>query len=254
MQLGFPNHPRRDVVREIDWIGTHGFDFVDLFLEPDCGAAEAVDPAAIRAALDRHALDVVGHLAWYIPIGSPMVQLRQAAVRAVADYLDVFAAVGVPAVTVHANWPSGMFDVDDGIGWQVESLAAILAEARSRNVRIMYELLGGWRDAPANIRQVLNELPDLLCHLDLGHCNLCGSSPEAMIRAFADRLHHIHLHDNNGQADLHLPPGTGTIDWPAVMQALREVGYDGTITLEIFSPDPDYALLALEKVRGWVDE
>ena len=56
-----------------------------------------------------------------------------------------------------------------------------------------------------------------------------------MLRQFADRLHHIHLHDNNGLVDLHLPPGTGTINWPAVATALRDIGYAKTITLEIFS-------------------
>ena len=54
MQIGAMNHPARDVVAEIDWIGDQGFDFVDLTLEPPAGEPGRIDVDAIRAALDRH--------------------------------------------------------------------------------------------------------------------------------------------------------------------------------------------------------
>ena len=63
-------------------------------------------------------------------------------------------------------------------------------------------------------------------------------------------VHHVHLHDNDGRSDLHLPPGAGTIDWAAVVLALKDAGYDGTITLEVFSRDRDYVLLGKRKVEA----
>ncbi|TFG97198.1 MAG: nitrile hydratase subunit beta, partial [Myxococcales bacterium] len=87
---------------------------------------ECIAPAAIRKALDRRGLDRTGHLAYYLPIGSPLVQMREAAVATVAAYLEAFAVIGVQAVTVHANWPPSFFPVQAGVGWQIESLQAIL--------------------------------------------------------------------------------------------------------------------------------
>lgn len=251
MKLGIPSHPRRDPLQEIDWAAAHGFDFVDLCLEPDRAAAEAVDPAAIRARLAVRRLGSVGHLAWYLPIGSPMPQLRRAAVGAATDYFSVFAAAGVAAVTVHSHWPpASIFTAAEGIGWQVESLRALLDEARRRSLTLLYEPVGAEFDTMENTGAVADALPELRVHLDLGHCNLHGRSPRAFIRRFAPRLGHIHLHDNNGQGDLHLPPGTGSVNWRDALAALREAGYDGTITLEVFSPDRDYVLLARDKVRA----
>jgi sugar phosphate isomerase/epimerase len=70
-----------------------------------------------------------------------------------------------------------------------------------------------------------------------------------MIRRFPERLYHVHLHDNDGRSDLHLPPGAGNIDWPGVIQALVDVGYDRTITLEVFSRDREYVLQAKRKIE-----
>jgi sugar phosphate isomerase/epimerase len=130
------------------------------------------------------------------------------------DYLAVFAEIGVPAVTVHANWPPRLFSAQEGIAWQVESLRAIVEAAAKLSLRVMYEPLDTERDTPEHLAAILQALPDLLYHLDLGHANLWGRDPAAMIRRFAHRLHHIHLHDNDGRSDLHLPPGTGNINWP----------------------------------------
>ena len=68
MQIGAMNHPACDPVGEIDWIGSHGFDFVDLTLEPPAAAPDRLDVAAVRAALDAHNLGVVAHTAYYLPL------------------------------------------------------------------------------------------------------------------------------------------------------------------------------------------
>src|ERR671932_458043 len=78
MQIGAMNHPARNPLEEIGWIGRHGFDFVDLTLEPPAAAPDQIAPAAGRAALDRHGLGVVAHTAWFIPLSSPFGSVREA--------------------------------------------------------------------------------------------------------------------------------------------------------------------------------
>jgi sugar phosphate isomerase/epimerase len=89
MQIGAMNHPARDPVAEIDWIGDHGFDFVDLTLEPPAADPDQIDVAAIRAALDRNNLGVVGHTAYYLPLASPFANPESATMkRIVSVYCD----------------------------------------------------------------------------------------------------------------------------------------------------------------------
>ncbi len=57
----------------------------------------------------------------------------------------------------------------------------------------------------------------------------------------SNRLRHVHLHDNKGGgADLHLPLGAGTMNFARHVRTLKASGYDGRITLEVFSEDRRY--------------
>jgi len=249
MKFGYPNHPRREVVEEVKWAAANGFDFVDMSLEPDVADPSRIDPDAVRGALEGHGLDVLGHMAWYLPIGSPMAEMRAAAVAVARRHLPVFLKCGAKVVTVHANWPAHLFTEEEGLSWQVESLRLISGAAAELGMRIMYEPIGTVNDHAANVRRLLDAAPALLCHLDTGHCNLHGRVPEQMIRFMGDRLFHLHVHDNHGDWDHHLPPGTGRINWAEVFKALRAVKYDRTMTIEVFSHDREYVLLALRRVK-----
>jgi sugar phosphate isomerase/epimerase len=61
---------------------------------------------------------------------------------------------------------------------------------------------------------------------DVGHANTAG-----VIDSFAQlKIDHVHLHDNNGQTDEHLPLGMGNINWKQTMQAFKR--YKGIFVLE----------------------
>lgn len=64
---------------------------------------------------------------------------------------------------------------------------------------------------------------------DFGHANTVGKVNDFL--RYVHRAHHIHIHDNHGMSDEHLPLGAGTIDWE---NAGREIAsrYRGTVVIE----------------------
>ena len=73
--------------------------------------------------------------------------------------------------------------------------------------------------------------------LDTGHANINAQDVPVMIRAYGKRLGSLHLNDNYGKIgpiyeDLHLFPSYGRLPWPAIFQALAEIGYEGTLNME----------------------
>lgn len=98
--------------------------------------------------------------------------------------------------------------------------------------------------------------------LDLGHVGLVGDEAQDVIRALgSDRLGCLHIHDNNYQGDQHLIPGLGQMNWPAITDALREIGYRGEFTYEAdaflknFTPDvlPMATKFMAGIARHWAD-
>ena len=69
--------------------------------------------------------------------------------------------------------------------------------------------------------------------VDTGHANDVGEDVATMIRKFDNKTKTLHLHDNFGIKDDHLPLGIGKIDWKSVKKALNEVDYRGVYNLEI---------------------
>ncbi len=248
MKIGFPNHPRKNIIEEIEWIDKNGFDFVDLFLEEDQAVPEKIDTEKLKQLLKNYNLDIVGHTAWYLPIGSPIKSLREAAIKEAIRYFEVFNKLGVEFVTIHAHWPGIVFSPREGVDFQIESLSKLVKEAEKYDLKLMYEPTDTFNDNIENISVVLQEVPELFFHLDIGHANLFGRKPEEFIEKFYQKLKHVHLHDNFGNADLHLPIGCGAIDWEGALNVLKKY-YDGTITLEIFSRDKDYVLESREKLK-----
>jgi len=95
-------------------------------------------------------------------------------------------------------------------------------------------------------------LPELGLHLDIGHANLLvnHNTTGEILAAYGHRLQHVHLHDNKGgSSDLHLPLGTGNIDTAHYVRLLQSVGYDRTITLEVFSTDLQYLAHSRDLLR-----
>jgi sugar phosphate isomerase/epimerase len=111
-----------------------------------------------------------------------------------------------------------------------------------------------------NVRQVselLDPIPELGLHLDIGHSNLLveRNTADELLAAYGKRLRHVHLHDNKGgSADLHLPLGAGTLESRYYVKLLQKIGYNDTITLEVFTPDKRHLAYSMELLRELWDE
>ena len=73
--------------------------------------------------------------------------------------------------------------------------------------------------------------PDCGVCLDIFHMNLEENDPVAAIHEAGARLVNFHVADNNRMAC-----GMGFFDWPAIIRALKEVGYDGALSVEFCPP------------------
>ena len=70
-------------------------------------------------------------------------------------------------------------------------------------------------------------------NLDPSHLFPMGELPNMVAYEVGDRIFHTHISDNDGQTNAHWRPGKGKVDWRAFLIALKDIGYDGPLSLEL---------------------
>jgi sugar phosphate isomerase/epimerase len=257
MLIGAMNHPEHHLLEEIAWMAEAGMEFIDLTLEPPGAASWEVDTSAVRAALNKNGMAVVGHTAWYLPMASAIPEIRNAAIAELKRCLQKFAEIGAKWMNIHPDRHTPWHPRQFFIACNVATIEQLLAEVERCGVGLMIENLPGDYNSAAQLGDLLDRVPQLGLHLDIGHANLevPYNTTVEILAAHGKRLRHVHLHDNKGgHADLHLPLGTGTVDVCQSVRALRKCDYDGTITLEVFTPDRHHLLYSRDLLRKtWND-
>lgn len=250
------NNPMIDPVREIETFAALGFDFLDLAMEPHAAYAAKIDVKAIRKALDRHGMGVIGHTAWYLPLASTFVSLRETALREMELCARVFHELGVEKMNVHPHTNVPLVDEDWIRDQNIASLSRLVEITDKFRMKLMLENPPRHYNRVMELKPVFDAVPNLYFHLDVGHANLANpyNRTEELIASFIDRLEHVHVSDNKGgDDDLHLPLGVGNINWRWVVAVLKNAGYDGTVTIEVFSEDDDYLVMSKNKFRSLWD-
>ncbi|QDU88647.1 L-ribulose-5-phosphate 3-epimerase UlaE [Pirellulimonas nuda] len=131
---------------------------------------------------------------------------------------------------------------DEAMDRLVEGLRPVLADAGERSVALAFEPEPGMLIATlAEYIELKQRLTDAGCDtralcltLDIGHLHCNGETPIAdHIRSFADEIANVHIEDMRAGIHEHLMFGDGEIDFPPIIAALAEIGYDGPLCVEL---------------------
>ncbi len=180
-------------------------------------------------------------------IGSPDTGGRALAVNKVVEMLGICRDLGAPRLILHPGplRAAALNQATIAEGLKERTIASIGALARwASDLGVKIALENGWQDAYGSRAEDLTEMvestdPDHICAcLDTGHSQRLGVPPDVMLRSIGSHLAATHVHDSIEAQD-HLPPFEGEIDWNGFASTLRGVGYRGTLMGEIQgSTDP----------------
>ena len=168
----------------------------------------------------------------------------EAALEEFDDFLGRSELLGVQVVVVHCAGPKDGLDDAHIHKGRLEANLRCLEPLADRVAKIgasvAIENSGSWADWQFTIQMVKDfGHPNVGLNIDTGHAALGDMNPAKAIRAAGSLLITTHIQDNFGQVDDHLPPGLGTIDWLAVVAALKEVEYGGVYMVEISDCPPN---------------
>lgn len=228
--------------QQLDWLGEMGFEAAAFWTcagRPgvwegfDFAAATPTEVARLRNELSAFA-SVDLHAATPLSIGPEDDGEATEALDELQRTVAFAGQIGAATVTVHieaARQPGP--EVREAL---IRHLGYLNYAAQAAKVRLGLELTHSYDLA------MQADTPHVGFTLDVGHVSFedgagyrdFGSIP-GLIDHVGARLFHVHAHDYDGVHD-HIPIGTGGIDWPRVIEALKRVGYRGVLCLEL-NPD-----------------
>jgi sugar phosphate isomerase/epimerase len=203
---------------------------------------------AYAAAIARLGVEVPQcHATITADVASPDANRRAADLAQVHRDIDLCAELGVKNIVIH---PGGDGTPDRATlaavtGHRLKAFADLAAHCERVGTRMAIENMcdgggGVWgkRNFGAIVEEILGLIdtigsPALGVCLDTSHANIQGLNQPEAVRACGDKLIALHISDNDGSGDQHRTPGTGSVDFPGIIAALREVGYASNFNLEI---------------------
>jgi len=253
----FYSHP---ILSVLDEIRANGFESIEICSFPahlDYPKPADVDRAAEKIrALGIRPVSFHAPFADRIDITALDPGQRELAVAELLAACDAAAAMGAENIVLHPG-PEHSGRPPEG-----EFLARMHNAAESLNTVAKHCCRSG----------VHLLLENMLPHLLFGHVNdmlyLLGSIHDCEVGACLDtghaylsrelgmvanklsgHLHLVHVNDNRGDHDDHLPPGEGHIDWPWFIGELKRWNFDGTLILELSSRENEAVPDMLARAR-----
>jgi len=277
MKLGYSTcgFVDRDVEAALDAIAAAGYDHTEVLGQDPHVAAPPLGSAAREFAARLESRGFLGGTV-HAPmrrnvLGAPDEDWRREKVQVLAAYVRFAAAIGFSGVVVHPV-PNPIFvpeperpelpeRISEATRRSLDDLVPVAVEAGTRVLleNLPYDCAYPFLTMD-ELRPLVDAYPDeaLGLVIDTGHAWTSGLDPADQIRAGGPRLWGTHLQDVDHEhpQDDHWAPTHGGLDWVAIREALREVGYAGLWTFEVMvarhgeSPD-DLATLTRGIAAGW---
>lgn len=259
-----------DHLAAMKYAKTLGYDCFELTVEPTglisltTTQQEAENVRNEAEKMGMQLRTVAAGLAWGASPTSPDPAVRDTAAKHTIKMLEVASWLGAETILYLPGMVSACFipeftpqPYDKVDEWAKESLKKALPTAEKLGIKIGVENV--WNRfllSPLEMKQFIDSFqsPYVGSYFDVGNVMLYGH-PEHWIRILGKRIFAAHLKDfrvNVGNLDGFVDLLSGDVNYPEVMKAFKEIGYDGSFTAEIVPGKPgcvEKAIAALKIIE-----
>lgn len=215
----------------------------ELLKEAGFQGVELISPSKLNrqeviAARDKTGIQihgVSGSVHWGSPLSDPDPEVVAKGMAAIREELEETKAFGGTTVLVVPAVVSKNVSYRDAYKRSQEAIRKLIPDAEKAGVKIAIEEV--WNKfllSPIEFARYIDEFesPWVGAYFDVGNVVEYGY-PQEWIRELGKRILKIHIKEYAKAKRFSYKLGDGEIDWPAVRQALIDVGYQGWITAEV---------------------
>ena len=265
MQLAFStnaylNHSFADTVARLASIGYRGVEIMadvphawpaSLLPEHKQALRDALTKTSLAIsnvnAFMMHAVNDHRQKYWHPSWIEPDANYRRVRIDHTKRALTLAKELGATCITTEPGGPLEGRPWGECLKLFVEMLKPVVEHAEKERVLLLVEPEPGLLIETADqFEEFMNHMdsPAVGLNFDIGHHYCVNDDPAPTIERLAKYIRHIHLEDIAAtRVHHHLIPGDGAIDFAAALKAIKNIGYEGWITIELYpyTEDPDNA-------------
>jgi sugar phosphate isomerase/epimerase len=204
-------------------------------------------------AFTLYAINDVYHPSW-IEDDTKATEIR---IRHTIECLKAAKLLGAKNISTQGGGPQPLDRLNNQELMSIfrKNLGKVVEIAEHENIRILVEPEPGLIIENASqitefLRNFDTESVGLNC--DLGHFYCVGEDPAKIVYQLQDYIGHFHLADiASNRIHNHLLPGTGSINFESIFDAMRGIGYRGYVTVELYTYQ-DEPLIAATKAYNYL--
>ncbi len=169
----------------------------------------------------------------------PAEERRMIRVRHTLDCLNLASILGCTNISVPPGGPLMGMGRREALALFHKGIDMVAPRAQELGVKILVEpepglLLENTAEFREFIREVRSDAVGI--NFDMGHFFCAGEDPSAAFEELLPFVGHCHLEDIGAdRRHYHLIPSRGVIDFSKVLKTIRKTGYDGDISLELYT-------------------
>lgn len=231
-----------------------GFDTVDIFTDPlDIDAAERLLIRQTCRDLDLPIVSICCVALGLIDFNPAVRRFHLDRCRAYLDLAAEYGCDNLLLVLGEYVWQQEVIPPLEQWQLGVEAVRDLGSRAAALGLTIAIELepfrmsLVNSIDTMLDFLQAVAMPATVRANCDISHLHLVATPPHEVAR-LAGCIEHVHLSDCDGRVHGDLPPGRGVTPIRDYLAAIRDTGYDRTVSIELeYAPDP-------ERILEWVAE
>jgi hexulose-6-phosphate isomerase len=219
-----------------------GFEQIECPTTPDAGDANEMKANAEKTGLRIHSVMNMDH--WKYPLSSPDPEVVNKSLKGIETSLrnaHLWGADTVLVVPAVVNPGIGYAQAYERSQIQIRKVLPLAEELKV--IIAVEEVWNKFLLSPVEFAKYVDEFhsPWLRAYFDVGNVVLYGY-PQDWIRTLGKRIVKLHIKDFTfkGSAAKWVGLGEGDIDWKAIHQALSDIGYQGSATVELSGGDGAY--------------
>ena len=213
------------------------FEYNDFYLPDVYDDAARVDALIdLYTALPRdRSLDTLHGAFLDVTVHSADAEIRAVSDKRIRQSMEIAKRLGVCAVIFHTNLIPNFKTQSYIDGWVSKNAAYWRTlSAEYPDVKIYIENMFDIDPTPMKaLMESLSEVSGVRACFDFAHAAVFGKDVSAWTGALLPHTAHIHINDNDGIADLHLPLGEGVLDITPLDRAICESGAQPGILIEM---------------------